>query len=162
MIDKTTLDSNLIPITFKLNGDMVSILVPTNRTLLDLLRDQCNVHSLKAACWRGDCGICTILINGKPMKSCLILACEIDGQELTTIEGISAEGRLTRIQEAFITNGAVQCGFCTSAFILVAESLFKENPTPFRKEITEAINGVLCRCTGYQQIIDALMEISEE
>ncbi|MFW9992589.1 MAG: (2Fe-2S)-binding protein [Candidatus Odinarchaeota archaeon] len=142
------------------NEQVKKIEVNPNETLLDVLRNRLHLKSVKAACWRGDCGLCTVLVNGIPMKSCLILALEMEGQEITTVEGLNKEGMLTAVQRAFIDCGAVQCGFCTPAFVLTAESLLNRNPEPTREEIQEEITGILCRCTGYEQLIQAILKAS--
>ncbi|MFX0208198.1 MAG: (2Fe-2S)-binding protein [Candidatus Hodarchaeota archaeon] len=143
------------------NGQKIQLEVAPYETLLDVLRNHLHLKSVKAACWRGDCGLCTVLVNGVPMKSCLILAHEMSDQEITTIEGLQSEGKLTKLQQAFINQGAIQCGFCTPAFILTAEALLRENPNPSRSEIMEEITGIICRCTGYEHIIQAIMNVSE-
>ena len=148
-------------ISFKVNGLPHEVDVETNKTLLQLLRDDLELTGTKSACERGDCGLCTVLLDGMPMKSCLVLAVEVDGHEVTTIEGISGE-ELNPVQKAFIKHGAVQCGFCTPAFILTATALLKRNPKPTEEEVKEAIGGVLCRCTGYRQIIDAILDAAKE
>jgi len=103
-----------------------------------------------------------VLIDGVPMKSCLVLAVEVDGRDVTTIEGLAEEGQLSPVQRAFIKHGAVQCGFCTPAFILAAEALLRRNPNPTEEEVKEAVGGILCRCTGYRQIIDAILDAAKE
>ncbi|MHA1448640.1 MAG: (2Fe-2S)-binding protein [Candidatus Hodarchaeales archaeon] len=144
-----------------INGEDITLNVLPSETLLDVLRNRLHLKSVKAACWRGDCGLCTVLVNGTPTKSCLILALEMEGQEITTIEGLSRDG-LSAVQQAFIDCGAVQCGFCTPAFILTAEALLKKNPKPTREEIQEELTGIICRCTGYEQIIEAILKAAGE
>ncbi|MEM2901500.1 MAG: (2Fe-2S)-binding protein [Candidatus Bathyarchaeia archaeon] len=148
-------------ISLKVNGLRHEVDVEANKTLLQLLRDDLELTGTKLACERGDCGLCTVLIDGMPVKSCLVLAVEVDGHEVTTIEGISGE-ELNSVQKAFIKHGAVQCGFCTPAFILTATALLKRNPKPTEEEVKEAIGGILCRCTGYRQIIDAVLDAAKE
>mgnify|MGYP001101557187 CR=1 FL=1 len=148
-------------ISLRVNRQRYEVEVKANQTLLRLLREDLNLTGTKCACERGDCGNCTILLDGNPIKSCLVLAVEADGREVTTIEGVAKEGHLTPIQQAFIKHGALQCGFCTPAFILAAEALLKRNPNPTEEEIKEGIGGILCRCTGYRQIIDAILDISK-
>jgi len=147
-------------ISLKVNGRHYDVEVEANKTLLRLLRDDLEMTGTKCACERGDCGLCTVLLDGVPTKSCIVLAVEVDGHEVTTVEGISEEG-INAVQRAFIKHGAVQCGFCTPAFILVATALLKRNPRPTEDEVKEAIGGVLCRCTGYRQIIDAILDASK-
>ncbi len=144
-------------ISLTVNGRRYEVDVEPNETLLDVLRDKIGVKSVKAGCWRGECGICTVLLNGKPVKSCLVLAVEADGSEITTVEGLMKDGRLAPLQKAFIEHGAIQCGFCTSAFILTAHWLLSRNPNVTREEVVEAINGLICRCIGYEQIIEAIL-----
>ncbi len=142
-----------------INGESRTLNVSASETLLDILRNHLHLKSVKAACWRGDCGLCTVLVSGIPMKSCLILALEMEGQEITTVESlVHGDGRLSAVQQAFIDCGAVQCGFCTPAFILTAEALLEKNPKPTREEILEEFTGIICRCTGYEQIVDAVLK----
>ena len=148
-------------ITLTVNGSRRSVEVKDNEILLDVLRDKLKVKSVKAACWRGECGLCTILLNGELVKSCLVLAVEVDGSEILTVEGLARDGELAPIQRAFIEHGALQCGFCTPAFLIVGHWLINRNPNPSREEIVEAINGLLCRCTGYKPIIDAILEAAK-
>jgi len=149
-------------IKFTLNGEKVEVDTSPNTTLLDMLRRQLGIKSVKRGCERGECGACTVLMDGKPVYSCLILAPKVDGREIITIEYLSKNGELHEIQKAFIEAGAVQCGFCTSAFILTAYSLLNQNPKPSRKEIVKALEGILCRCTGYVKIIDAIDKVIEQ
>jgi carbon-monoxide dehydrogenase small subunit len=149
-------------ISLKVNGQRYEAEVEANKTLLRFLREDLELTGTKCACERGDCGLCTVLVNGVPTKSCLVLAAEMDGKEITTIEGITMGEELTHVQRAFVEHGAVQCGFCTPAFILTAEALLKRNPKPSEEEIKEAIGGLLCRCTGYRQIIDAIIDASKK
>jgi aerobic-type carbon monoxide dehydrogenase small subunit (CoxS/CutS family) len=109
-----------------------------------------------------DCGLCTVLLDGVPTKSCLVLAVEVDGREVTTVEGLAKGEELNAVQQAFVKHGAVQCGFCTPAFIVAATALLKRNPHPTEDEIKEAMGGILCRCTGYRQIIDAILDASKK
>jgi carbon-monoxide dehydrogenase small subunit len=148
-------------ISCKVNGLRYEVEVEANKTLLQLIRDDLGLTGTKVACERGDCGLCTVLLDGMPVKSCLVLAVEVDGHEVTTVEGISGE-ELNAVQKAFIKHGAVQCGFCTPAFIVTATALLKRNPKPTEEEVKEAIDGVLCRCTGYRQIIDAILDAAKE
>jgi len=148
-------------ITLTINGELRSVDVEPNDILLYVLRDKLGVKSPKIGCERGDCGTCTILLNGKPVRSCLILAIEVDGQEITTVEGLSQDG-LTPLQEKFLEHNSFQCGFCAPGMTLAATELLKNNPTPTRLEVQEAIAGNLCRCTGYKQIIDAILDASRK
>jgi carbon-monoxide dehydrogenase small subunit len=142
---------------FTLNGAPVSLEAPADWSLLRALRDGLNLTGTKEGCGIGECGACSVLLDGRLVNSCLILAAQADGRSVTTIEGIrGADGGPNDLQQAYIDYGAVQCGFCTPGMVLAGESLLAENPNPSRKEIREAIAGNLCRCTGYQQIVDAV------
>ncbi|MFX0171242.1 MAG: (2Fe-2S)-binding protein [Candidatus Hodarchaeota archaeon] len=146
----------LIPITFIVNNTPHELLVKSNETLLDILRNYLQLKSVKAACWSGDCGVCTVLLEEIPVKSCLILAHEVNHKKITTVEGLGGE-TLTELQQAFIQNGAVQCGFCTPAFILMGHYLLKKNKSLSQSEVKRSFNGIICRCTGYKQIIDSIL-----
>jgi len=143
-------------ISVKVNGKDEKLVVKDNELLLDVLRDKLQLKSVKASCWRGECGLCTVLLNGAPVKSCLILAAEVEGSEVTTVEGLSKEGVLSPIQKAFIENGALQCGFCTPAFVLLSHHLLTANPDMSEEEIREGISGLICRCGTYKQIVNAI------
>ena len=145
-----------------MNGETVEAEVPPGLTLLRFLRDELGLNGTKQGCGKGDCGSCTVLVEDKPVLSCITFAFQVDGKSITTIEGVGAGDRLSRIQELFVKCGAVQCGFCTPAMILVGESFLRTNPNPTRAEIRDAISGVLCRCTGYRKIVDAIGEASKE
>ncbi len=148
-------------ITFRLNGETCTLDVEANELLLDVLRDKVGVKSPKAGCERGDCGSCTILLEGKSVRSCLILAVEVDEQEITTVEGLSRDG-LSPLQQAFLNHSSFQCGFCAPGMVLSVTELLGKNPHPAKEEIQEAIAGNLCRCTGYQPIIDAVLELTKK
>jgi len=143
-------------IRLKVNGEIHEIAVDPWRTLLEVLREDLGFTGTKESCDLGTCGACTVLINGEPMLSCLLLACEWEDQEILTIEGMATGGRLHPLQESFISHGAFQCGFCTPGMILTAKALLEENPHPSEEEIRKAISGNICRCTGYTKIIDAI------
>ena len=145
-------------ITLKVNGDAYNLTVDTRMTLLEAIREKIGLTGTKDGCGVGECGTCTVLMDGKPIYSCLMLAVEADGKEILTIEGLATPEGLHPIQKAFIEHGAVQCGFCTPGMILSAKALLDENPNPTKEEIKEAISGNLCRCTGYQKIIEAIVE----
>jgi carbon-monoxide dehydrogenase small subunit len=151
-----------VRIELRVNGETVEAEVPSGLTLLRFLRDELGLKGTKQGCGKGDCGSCTVLVDDKPVLSCITFAFQVDGTSITTIEGVGAEGRLSRIQELFVKRGAVQCGFCTPAMILVGESFLRTNPNPTRAEIRAAVSGVLCRCTGYRKIVDAIGEASNE
>ncbi|MGB9843776.1 (2Fe-2S)-binding protein [Thermodesulfovibrio yellowstonii] len=144
-------------ISFMLNGEKVSLYVEPNDLLLDVLRDKLGDKSPKYGCGRGDCGTCTVLLNGKSVRSCLILAIEVDGQEIMTLEGLSKNG-LTDLQKYFIKHSSFQCGFCAPGMIVTLDEFLKKNPKPDEEEVKEAISGNLCRCTGYVPIIRAVMD----
>ena len=145
-------------IAFRVNGTLEQCEVEANRTLLRLLRDDLNLTGAKEGCNEGECGTCLVLLDGKPVNSCLVLAVEVDGREVTTIEGIGNARSLHPVQAAFLKHHAVQCGFCTPGMIVAAVGLLAENPEPTEQEIRRALSSNLCRCTGYRQIIDAVME----
>jgi carbon-monoxide dehydrogenase small subunit len=147
---------NKIEISFKINGEKKKLEVNGNMTLLRLIREVLKLTGTKEGCGIGECGACTVLVDGKAMNSCLVLAGQINGCEIMTIEGLAKNGELHKIQKAFIDYGAVQCGFCTSGMIMSAKAFLDKNPHPTRDEIKLAISGNLCRCTGYKQIVDAI------
>jgi len=148
-------------ITFKLNRETRSVQVEPSDILLDVLREKLGVKSPKIGCERGDCGACTVLLNGKSVRTCLILAIEVDGCEITTVEGLSHAG-LTPLQESFLKHGSFQCGFCAPGIVLSATELLGKNPHPSETEVREAIAGNLCRCTGYKPIIEAVLAVSSK
>jgi carbon-monoxide dehydrogenase small subunit len=148
-------------ITLHVNGDTKTILVKGNAILTNVLRDQLDLTGTKKGCELGDCGSCTVLLDGKPIDSCLMLAVEADGREITTIEGVAANGRLDAIQESMINHAAVQCGYCTPGMVLSAKALLTRNPHPTEPEVREAIAGNLCRCTGYVHIVEAVLAASQ-
>ena len=144
-------------ITVTANGKAEYLTVPSHMTLLEMLREQLALTGAKNGCSAGECGACTVLIDGEPVNSCMMLAVEADGREITTVEGLAAEdGQLTCLQEAFVDLNAVQCGFCTSGMLLSAHALLQRRPHPTEEEIREAIVGNLCRCTGYVRIVKAV------
>lgn len=149
-------------ITLIINGQTEELLVPSNMTLLHALRDQLGMTGTKNGCEAGECGACTVLVDGEPVNSCLVLAVELDGREITTIEGLSSNGKLTPLQQAFADLNAVQCGYCTPGMLMAATALLRRNPEPTGEDIQKALVGNLCRCTGYQRIIDAIMEASHQ
>jgi len=152
----------MIKLKFILNGKEVVVETEPSVRLLDLLRDRFNLTGTKEGCGIGECGACTVLMNGKAVNSCLIFAAQVEGNEIITIEGIANGNELHPIQKSFLKYGAVQCGFCSPAMVLSAFALLEENPNPTEEEIKDAIAGNLCRCTGYKQIIEAIKEIAEE
>jgi len=148
-------------VSLRINGDEHSALVKANTTLLDLLREEFDYTGTKKGCELGDCGACTVLMDGKPVNSCLVLAVEADGHEVVTIEGLEQNGVLDRVQEEFINNAAIQCGYCSPGMILSAKALLMRNPHPTELEVREAIAGNLCRCTGYVNIVKAVLAAAE-
>jgi len=140
-------------ISLTVNGELERVDVPSNMTLLSLLRDKLALTGTKNGCNAGECGACTVLMDGEPVNSCLVLAVECDGAEIVTVEGLSADGRLDPLQEALVKTGGVQCGFCTPGILISARALLDRNPHPGEDEIREALVGNLCRCTGYVRII---------
>lgn len=148
-------------IKLTVNGADRTVETESNKTLLWVLRHKLGLTGTKTACERGDCGLCTVLLDEVPVKSCLVLAVETSGHRITTIEGIAKDGVLSNVQRKFIEHGALQCGFCTPAAVLAAEALLRRNSSPTREDVIEAIEGVLCRCTGYRQMIDAILDASK-
>jgi aerobic carbon-monoxide dehydrogenase small subunit len=148
-------------IQLTVNGESVEAAVEPNRTLVQFLRDDLGLTGTKHGCGLGDCGACTVILNGKPVNSCLVLAVQAGGGEVLTIEGLAENGALHPIQQAFVENGAIQCGFCTPGMILSAKALLDSNPKPTEPEIRTAISGNLCRCTGYQKIVQAIQEAAK-
>ena len=151
-------------IRMAINGQNRDVEVRPNELLADVLRERLGLTGTKIGCEAGECGACTVLINGKPTLSCLTLAIECEGKEILTIEGIgdSAKGELHPLQKTFVEHYGVQCGFCTPAMILTAKAFLEKNPSPNEDEIREAINGVICRCTGYVQIVESILAAAEE
>lgn len=150
-------------ISFNLNGEAVEVEIEPHLTLLQVLRDELEMMGTKEGCGMGECGSCTVLIDGKAVNSCIFPALEVEGKSVTTIEGlIDIQGNLHPLQKAFIEYGAIQCGFCTPGMVLSAKALLDENPKPSEEEIKNAIAGNLCRCTGYLQIIQAIKAASQQ
>ena len=147
---------NKLNIELTVNGKKRKVETTASTRLLDLIRDNLHLTGTKEGCGKGECGACTVIMNSELAASCLVLALQADGADITTIEGIGNDKCLDPIQEAFIETGAVQCGFCTPGMILAAKKLLEENPHPDEEEIKRGISGNLCRCTGYQKIIDAI------
>jgi len=147
-------------ISLIVNGTEEQIQVPSNMTLMHALRDKIGFTGTKNGCEAGECGACTVLVDGEPMNSCLVLAVELNGREITTVEGLAENGKLTPLQQAFSDLNAVQCGYCTPGMLMSATALLRRNPHPSETDIQEALVGNLCRCTGYQRIIDAVLKVS--
>ena len=149
-------------ININVNNKPYKLSVEPNQTLLEILRIQLGLTGAKVGCNMGDCGACTVIMDGKPVNSCLVLAVQANGRNILTIEGVETEQGIHPLQQAFIDKGAIQCGFCTPGIILSAKSLLENNPEANEKEIREAISGNLCRCTGYQKIVEAIQSVSEK
>jgi carbon-monoxide dehydrogenase small subunit len=145
-----------IPIALVVNGEARRVTVEPTDMLLDVLRDQLGYVGSNKVCAQGICGACTVIVDGKAMTSCLLLAAQADGANIRTVEGLEKDGMLDPLQQAFIYYGAVQCGFCTPGFLMTARALLDENPTPTRDEIVDALRGNICRCTGYAKIVEAV------
>ena len=143
-------------ISFRVNGVQQALEVKANQTLLEVLRNRLGLNGTKEGCGTGDCGACTVLLDGKAVNSCLVLAVDADGREVTTVEGLERDGKLDPLQSAFVEEGAVQCGFCTPGMLMAAKGLLDENPDPAEGEIRRGIAGNLCRCTGYVRIVRAI------
>ena len=148
-------------IDFTVNGERVQIEVPANARLVDVLRETLGLTGTKEGCGVGECGACTVIVNGKAVCSCITLAAGLDGADVITIEGVSKNGELDEIQQAILDHHALQCGFCTPGIVMSAKALLDANPNPTTEEIQQAIAGNLCRCTGYQQVIDAIADAAE-
>ena len=146
---------------FELNGRNIECEAKENQILLDLLRVDLGVTSVKKGCENGECGACTVLLDGKPVTSCMILALQVEGRKVTTLDGLLDEPRMEKLRHAFLENGAIQCGFCTPGMLISAYALLKENPKPTADEVKKAIEGNLCRCTGYVNIIKAIIHASQ-
>jgi len=152
---------NAIPIEVTVNGRRRALLVAPHHTLLDVLRDDLGLSGTKECCLVGECGACTVLIDGRAVDSCLVLAVEADGAAITTVEGLAVDGILSPLQQAFLDKGAVQCGFCIPGQLVAAHALLAGNPHPSLPEIQEGLAGNLCRCACYQQISEAVLTVAE-
>lgn len=148
-------------IEFQLNGEPVEHFTEPNRTLLNMLREDFDLTGAKEGCGAGECGACTVILDGEAVNACLVLAVEADGRSVGTIEGLSDGRRLDPLQSAFIEHAALQCGYCTPGMIMTAKVLLEKNPNPTEAEIREGISGNLCRCTGYKKIIEAIQSVAE-
>ncbi len=146
-------------VKFCVNGESVELNVSGSETLLHVLRERLGLTGTKEGCGAGECGACTIIMDGQSVNSCLVLAPEADGKVITTVEGLANGEELSPLQEAFIDHGALQCGFCTPGMLMSAEAMLRENPTPTREEINHAMSGNLCRCTGYKKIVEAIEDV---
>jgi carbon-monoxide dehydrogenase small subunit len=148
-------------ISLTINGEAEQVDVPANMTLLRMLRDKLSLTGTKNGCSAGECGACTVMMNGEPVNSCMVLAVECDGAEVVTVEGLADDKQLDPIQEAMIDSGGIQCGFCTPGVVVAARALLDRNPHPSDAEIREALVGNLCRCTGYIRIIEAIKQAAD-
>ena len=149
-----------VAIRLTVNGEGHDLTVGATETLVSVLRDRLGMTGTHKDCAMGICGSCTVLVDDRPVSSCLLLAAQIDGQSVRTVEGLERDGSLSPLQEAFLTFGAVQCGYCTPGFLMTATALLEENPHPSRAEIVEALKGNLCRCTGYKKIVEAVEAVA--
>lgn len=148
--------------TFNINGRVYDAMITPNMTLSELLREELALTGTKHACGSGECGSCTVLVDGKPVLSCSTLAITVRKKEILTVEGLSKGPQLNPLQKAFVDQGAIQCGFCSPGMLMMATALLKENPTPTRQEVKEGLGGNLCRCTGYVKIVDAVLTASNK
>lgn len=148
-------------VVLRINREDYELFIYPHRTLAEVLRDELHLTGTKQSCSEGACGTCTVLLDGAPVRSCLLLAVDVEGKEITTIEGLAENGKLHPIQEAFVEHYAIQCGFCTPGMILTAKAFLDTNPHPTEEEIRNAISGNICRCTGYSKIVEAIKAASE-
>ncbi len=151
----------MINLKFKVNGKAVILDVPDNMRLLDILREKLGLTGTKEGCGIGECGACTVIMNGKAVHSCMIFACQLQGTEVETVENLEKDELLSKLQKSFLENGAIQCGFCTPGMLMSAKALLNKNPHPSEDEIKEALEGNLCRCTGYIPIIESIKAVCE-
>ena len=151
----------MMNVKFVLNGKDIEVEAPGNRALLDLLRDDLGVKSVKKGCENGECGACTVLLDGAPVTSCLVLAPQVEGRAVTTVDGLEDDPFMVKLRQAFLEDGAIQCGFCTPGMLISSYALLKVNPKPTAEEVKKAREGNLCRCTGYVAIIKAILHASE-
>ncbi len=151
-----------VPLILNVNDEEYELYIPSHLTLLEALREELGLTGAKEGCGEGACGSCTVLMDGKPVRSCLTLALEASGTRITTVEGLASDGELDPLQQAFIDHGSVQCGFCTSGMLMSAKALLQEEPNPDEPKIRRAISGNICRCTGYAKIVDAIAHSAEK
>jgi carbon-monoxide dehydrogenase small subunit len=161
-LDLNIMKTNSVTIQFTINGEKMQLDIPAGTTALDLIRDRLALKGTKEGCGIGECGACTIVVDGRAVNACLMLAAQLDGREVLTVEGLSHSGDLHPIQEAFAEKHAVQCGFCTPGLLMSTSALLKKHPHPNRSEIVKAISGNLCRCTGYHSIMEAVKAAAEK
>ena len=148
-------------VNFKLNGEKATVEVSPYTTLIDMLRDELGIQSVKKGCEHGEYGACTLLVNGLPMTSCIILAPQVEGKHITTLEGLEHKALMIDLRQAFIENGAIQCGFCTPGMLISSYALLRDNPNPSPDEVKLGIEGNICRCTGFTKIIEAVLDAAE-
>ncbi len=148
-------------ITLTVNGDPYELDIDPRRTLLDVLRDELELRGTHLGCDSGDCGACTVLLDGEPVPSCLVLAVDADGRAVVTVEGLLKDGEPHPVQKAIVAHGGIQCGYCTPGIVVSSVALLKRNPQPTEEQVREAIAGNLCRCTGYQKIVEAVMAVGK-
>ncbi len=153
---------SLHKINLTINGSREEVVVPSNMTLMRMLRESLSLTGTKNGCSAGECGACTVILNGEPVNSCMVLAAECDGASVITVEGLAQDGRLAPVQEALIQEGGVQCGFCTPGVLMSSMSLLERSPNPGESEIREALVGNLCRCTGYARIIEGVKQAARK
>ncbi len=149
-------------ITFKVNDEIVTLAVKSHHTLLKALREQLGLTGTKIGCENGECGACTVLMDGEPVNACMVLAVEAEGRSIETIENLNKSGELHPLQKAFVKNNAIQCGFCTPGMLMMAKGYLARNPNPTEDEVREALVGNLCRCTGYIRIVESVLEAAKE
>jgi aerobic-type carbon monoxide dehydrogenase small subunit (CoxS/CutS family) len=155
------MSAGTVPVRLQVNERSFDLEIAPHHTLLDVLRDSVRLTGTKECCSEGECGACTVLVNGQAVCSCLVLAVEMDGAQITTIEGLATDGQLDPLQEAFVATGAVQCGFCIPGIIMAARQLLASKPHPTRAEVQEGLAGNLCRCGGYSRILDAVLRAAD-
>lgn len=148
-------------VNFFVNDEPVTLDVDANKTMLRVLREDLALTGAKEGCGAGECGACTVIMDGKPVNACLVLAPELDGRRISTVEGLAKDGKLSPLQESFVELAALQCGFCTPGFLMSATALLDENPHPSREDILDAISGNLCRCTGYVRVVEAIQRVAK-
>lgn len=148
-------------IHLKVNGEPYDVAIHPHRTLAEVLREELDLIGTKEACNQGDCGSCTVIMDGKTVTSCLTLAVEAEGKDIRTIEGEAKNGKLSPVQQSFVDHGAIQCGFCTPGMVMSATALLEQNPNPTEDEVRMGIAGNICRCTGYTKIVEAILAVSE-
>ena len=161
MRNEASRDVERVVVNIDVNGEPRDMLIPSHKTLLEVLREDMGLTGTKHGCELGECGTCTVLVDGEPQLSCLVLPLQVEGRAITTIEGMARGAELDRLQRSFAEHGAAQCGYCTPGILLSARALLERNPSPTRSEIRDALAGNLCRCTGYAKIVEAVVAAAE-